>query len=117
MLGRLPPLSQGQLGLEQSGKDSEQLSLEPDRELKMELRDDACRHWESRGRNMQGVQLLLGAQVSSTGFSSLRSGKNERVVQGDSVKGQRVRNKALLRTLLNHLTKKSKFQEGRNRHS
>lgn len=46
VLGRLPPLSprrgeQGQLGLEQSGKDSEQLLLESDRELKMELKGDA----------------------------------------------------------------------------
>lgn len=40
--------------MEPSGKDSEQLLLESDRELKMELKEDACRHWESRGRNMQG---------------------------------------------------------------
>lgn len=95
VLSRLPPLSQrlhkrGQLGLEPSGKDSEQLLLESDRELKMELREDACGHGESRGRNTQGVRLLLGAQVSSTGFSRLRSGRDERVVQGDSGKGQRV---------------------------
>lgn len=60
---------------------------------------------------MQGVRLLLGAHASPTGFSGVRSGRGKRIVQGDSVKGQRVRNEVLLRTLLNHFTKESKFQE------
>lgn len=31
----------------------------------MELREDACGHWESRGRNTQGFRLLPGAQQVS----------------------------------------------------
>lgn len=82
--------------------------LESDRELKMELREDACGHWESRGRNTQGFRLLPGGPTS---FSSSRSKRDERVVQENSVEGQRVRNEVLLRTLPNHLTKESRFQE------
>ena len=38
---------QGQLGLEQSGKDLKQLLWESDRELKMELKEDGREHSES----------------------------------------------------------------------
>lgn len=50
-------------------------------------------------------------------FQQFEIKRDERVVQENSGEGQRVRNEVLLRTLPNHLTKESRFQEEGERYN
>lgn len=75
--GRRRPGEQGQSGLEEpSGKDSEQLSRQSDRELKMEQRKMA-EGTECDGSHGPWVRLLCVLGISSTERRSLGSGRED----------------------------------------
>jgi hypothetical protein len=100
---------QGQLGLQRSGKDSEQLSWQSDRELKME-EEDACGRAHGRQERAGAPVTLTVGHKPLPHDSAWRSGGDERVVLGDAVEGQRGRNGGALQNLAKSLTKESKFQ-------
>jgi hypothetical protein len=89
---------QGQLGLQRSGKDSEQLSWQSDRELKME-EEDACGRAHGRQERAGAPVTLTVGHKPLPHDSAWRSGGDERVVLGDAVEGQRGRNGGALQNL------------------